>query len=253
MYDYDKKEDVESQALHFMYDLKQLKKRSEERGEKHWFIFILATLSTEKYQVHFCRAASAPKEIISHQIDTPKRKYGSTVLLEDEDKLQNMYHDIQEALSNRKVIVQGKEQDIVTGIDDIWKGVNDQNIMRRMGGGVDCNALTIRMGYEILYYSTSHLLVMKDIADAIKRQIEPDREIPEEAKRCYLEDGDGFADKYGEEKVFLRSPQKLKKMISKANKDARARFEHLDLDGNEQADYAEHHKQPKWKKILKTK
>lgn len=253
MYDYDKKEDVESQALHFMDDLKNFKKRSAERGEKHWFIFILATLSTEKYQVHFYRAAIDPKENISYRIDGPKRKYGSTVLLEDEDKLQNMYHDIQEALSNRKIMVQDVEQGIVTVIDcfDRFKGVKDRNIMRRIGGGIDCNTLTIRMGYEILYYSTSHLLVMKDIADAIKKQVEPNREIPEEAKRCYLEDGDGFADKYGEEKVFLRSPQKLKKMISKANKDARERFEHLDLDGNEQADYAEHHQQPKWKKILK--
>ena len=253
MYDYDKKEDVESQALHFMDDLKQLKKRSEERGEKHWFIFIVSTLKTQKCQVHFWRLASDPKEQISYRIDGPVRKYGSTVLQEDEEKLQSMFHDIQEALSNRKVIIQEEEQPIVTEIDnfDNWKGLNDSNIMRRMGGGIDCNALVIRIGYEILYYSTSHLLIMKDMADAIKRQIEPDREIPEEAKRCYLEDGDGFADKYGEEKVFLRSPEALKKMISKANMDARARFEHLDLDGNEQADYAEHHQQPKWKKLLR--
>lgn len=254
MYDYDKKEDVESQALHFMDDLKQLKKQSENRGERHWFFFILATLKSERCQTHFWRLASDPKEEISYRIDGPKRKYGSTVLLEDEEKLQNMFHDIQEALNNRKVTVQDVEQGIVTGIDDfdIWKGVNDHNIMRRIGGGIDCNSLTIRMGYEILYYSTSHLLVMKDIADAIKKQVEPNREIPEEAKRCYLEDGDGFADKYGEENVFLRSPEKLKEMIRKANEDARARFEHLDLDGNEQKDYAMHHKQPKWKQILKT-
>ena len=254
MYDYDKKEDVESQALHFMDDLKQLKKRSEERGEKHWFIFVVATLKTQKCQVHFWRLASDPKEQISYRIDGPVRKYGSTVLLEDEEKLQNMFHDIQDSLSNRKVIIQEEEQPIVTEIDnfDNWKGVNDSNIMRRMGGGIDCNALTLRMGYEIVYYSTSHLLIMKDVADAIKKQIEPDREISEEAKRCYLEDGDGFADKYGEEKVFLRSPEELKKMIRKANEEARAKFEHLDLDGNEQADYIEHHQQiPFWKRLFK--
>ncbi len=253
MYDYDKKEDVESQALHFMDDLIKFKKRSEERGEKHWFIFVLATLKTEMCQVHLWRFASDPKEKISYRIDGPKRKYGSTVLLEDEEKLQNMFHDIRETLSNRKIKVQEKEQGIVTQIDnfDIWKAVTDHNIMRRMGGGIDCNTLTIRIGYEILYYSTSHLLIMKDIADAIKKQVEPNSKITEEAKRCYLEDGDGFADKYGEEKVFLRSPQALKKMISKANKEARAKYEHLDLDGNEQGDYAEHHQQPKWKQIFK--
>jgi hypothetical protein len=41
--DYSVKEDVESQALHFIYDLKQLKKKSEELGQKHWFIFVLGT------------------------------------------------------------------------------------------------------------------------------------------------------------------------------------------------------------------
>ncbi len=70
------------------------------------------------------------------------------------------------------------------------------------------------------------MLIMKDIADAIKKQIEPDREIPVEAKNCYQKEGDGFADNYGEEKIFLRSPQALKTMIQEANKAARARFEH---------------------------
>ena len=252
MCDYDKKEDVESQALHFMDDLKQLKKKSEERGQKHWFIFILGTLRTENCQVHLWRFASDPKEKISYRIDGPKQKYGSTILQEDEEKLQNMFNDIKEALGKRQITVEGEKQPVVTEIDncDMWRGVTEHNIMRRLGGGVDCNTLTIRMGYEILYYSTSHLLIMKDIADAIKKQTEPNREIPAEAKKCYLEDGDGFADNYGEEKVFLRSPQLLKTMIHKASEEARARFEHLDLDGNEQTDYAEHHQQPKWKKII---
>ena len=190
---------------------------------------------------------------MANRIIGKTREYGSTILLEDEDKLQQVFQDVQRALSERKVTVREEELGIVTEIDncDLWKGVNNSNIMCRMGGGIDCNALTIRFGYEVILACNSHLLVMKDIANILKQYIEPNREIPEEAKRCYIEDGDGFADKYGEEKVFLRSPQALKEMIRKANEDARARFEHLDLDGNEQADYAEHHQQPKWKKILK--
>ncbi len=252
MYDYDKKEDVESQALHFMDDLKRLKERSEKRGQKHWFIFVLGTLRTEKCQVHLWRFASDPQKRISYRIDGPKRKYGSTILQEDEDKLQNIFHDIQESLGKRQITVQGENQGVVTEIDncDIWKALTEDNIMRRLNGGIDCNTLTMRIGYEILYYSTSHLLIMKDIADAIKKQVEPDREIPAEAKKCYLEDGDGFADNYGEEEVFLRSPQKLKEMIHKANEAAREKFEHLDIDDNEQKDYAEHQR-PKWKKILR--
>ena len=57
------KEDVESQALHFMDDLKQFKKRSEERGQKHWFIFILGTSKSLECQVHFWRMATDKKQI----------------------------------------------------------------------------------------------------------------------------------------------------------------------------------------------
>lgn len=33
--------------------------------------------------------------------------------------------------------------------------------MVRLGGGVDCNAATIRIGYEILVYDNAHLLKAK--------------------------------------------------------------------------------------------
>jgi len=256
MGDYDKKEDVESQALHFMDDLKKLKQRSEARGEKHWFIFVLRTTKSEL--VHFWRLATDEKKEMANRITVEadnNREYGSTILLEDEEKFQTIFQEVQSALSERKVTVRDEEKNIVTKIDncDRLKGVKPSNIMCRMGGGIDCNALTIRFGYGVILVNNTHLLAMKDIADAFKRHIEPDREIPEEAKRCYLEDGDGFADKYGEEKVFLRSPQALKEMIRKANEYARARFEHLDLDGKEQKDFAEHCKSRKRNTIVNGK
>ena len=65
---------------------------------------------------------------------------------------------------------------------------------------------------------------MKDIADAIKKQVEPNRDIPKESVQCFKEEGDGFADNYGEEKVFLRSPQALRKMIREANEKALKMF-----------------------------
>lgn len=109
-----------------------------------------------------------------------------------------------------------------------------QNVMCRVGGGKDCNAFTIRIAYDILVYNTKHLLVAKDMADAIKNAIEPDREIPEkireEARRCYLEPGDGYADKHGSEDVFMRSPEALKKMIEEKSRRARKNFEKYDLD-----------------------
>ena len=252
MGDYDKKEDVESQALHFMYDLAQFKKRSEQRGRRHWFVFLLTTTKSLDCQVHFWRLATDKKKEMANRIMGKTREYGSTVLLQDEEKLQHIFQEVYSALSKRKITIKEEEQGIVTGIDncDLWKGVNKSNIMCRMGGGIDCNALAIRFGYEVILASNRHLLVMKDIADIFRRHIEPDHEISEEAKQCFLKDGDGFADNYGEEKVFLRSPQALKEMIREKNEEARTRFEHLDLDGNEQADYAEHHKTSPWKKFL---
>lgn len=237
--DYDKKEDIESQALHFMDDLARLKKNSAERGERHWFIFLLTTTKTKDCQVHFWRLATDKKKERGNRIETATHEYGSTVLLEDEEKLQCIFQEVQQALSKRKVTVRDKEQSIVTGIDncDLWKGLNKSNIICRLKGGIDCNALSIRFGYEVVLASNSHLLVMKDIADVVKRNIEPNREIPEEAKQCFLKSGDGFADNYGEEKIFMRSPQELKDMISHFSKEVRDRFEKYDIDGNIQDNF----------------
>lgn len=235
MGDDDAKEDVKTQALHFMHDLEQLKKRSEDRGERHWFIFILATTKSEVSQVHLWRLASDPKGALTHRIAGPKREYSSTVMAEDEERLQKMYQEIQSALAERNIKIREEEQSIVTQLDNfnLWKGVSDTNIMCRMGGGIDANSLTIRIAYEILVYNNAHLLILKDIADAIKQQVEPSRDIPEEAVQCFKQDGDGFADNYGEEKVFLRSPQALMGMIQEEIEKAQKMFANMDLDGNE--------------------
>ena len=225
------KASIKSQALHFMHDLAQFKKRSTDRGERHWFIFIIATTKSEVSQVHLWRLASDPKEVLLHRINGLKRDYGSTVMKEDEERLQQMFQDIHDALAKRTVVIRGEEQGIVTQLDncDLWKGINDSNIMRRMGGGTDSNSLTVRISYEILAYHSNHLLIMKDIADAIKKQVEPNRDLPKEAVRCFQEDGDGFADRYGEERVFLRTPQALNEMIREGNNKALKIFGNSEL------------------------
>lgn len=251
--DYSLKEDVESQALHYINDLKRLKKNSEERGQKHWFIFVLGTTKSIDCQVHLWRLATDKNNVMGNRISVNERQYGSTVLQEDEEKLQQIFSEIQEKLNGRSVTIKGVEQNIVTNLDNnnLLAGVLPSNIMCRVGGGIDSNALTIRLGYEITVFSTSHLLILKDMADAIKSHIEPDRDIPEEAKKCFLENGDGFADGYGETDVFETNPIKLKTSLEKWRKEALEKYEHLDLDGNEQEDYAKHHQQPKWKNILR--
>lgn len=259
--DYDIKEDVESQALHFMDDLKQLKKRSEERHQRHWFIFIVGSLKTTECQLHFWRLATDKNKKMSNRITrmlpptangpAVEREYGSTVLKEDEEILNDIFTDVSNKLSERKILINENEQSIVSELDntDRWGSFNDNNINVRMGGGVDCNSFLLRIADEILVYCNFHLAVMKDIADCIKKHIEPEHEISESAKRCFLKDGDGFADDYGKEEVFMKSPEDLNKMMAKWKKYARNKFEHLDLDGNEQADYAEHHQKKRfWQK-----
>ena len=215
-----------SQALHFIHDLAQFKKRSSDRGQRHWFIFIIATTKSDESQVHLWRLANDPKGVMSHRIAGPKREYGSTVLMEDEEKLQQMFQEIHDALAERNVTIHDEERPIVTQLDNcnLWNGVNDSNIMRRTGGGVDSNSLTIRIAYEILVYHSSHLLIIKDIADAIKKQVEPNRDIPKESVLCFKEEGDGFADNYGEEKIFQRSPHALRRMIQEGNEMALKMF-----------------------------
>ena len=48
----------------------------------------------------------------------------------------------------------------------------------------------------------------------------------------------------------MKSPEDLNKMMAEWRKYARDKFEHLDLDGNMQADYNEHHQPSRWKKFL---
>ncbi len=138
------------------------------------------------------------------------------------------------SLEAHEVVVKDKNLHVCVCMDnnDILKSVGPSNIMCRMGGGVDCNSLTIRIGYEILAYHSSHLLIAKDLADAIKVHIEPERNIPKEARRCFMEEGEGYADEFCKMEIFDQSPNRLRKMIENGQKYARKNFERFDLDGN---------------------
>lgn len=232
--EHDLKKDVESQALHFMNDLKKLKRHSEENGRRHWFIFIMGTTKSEECQVHLWRLATDMSHKMPNRCYAGNTEYGSTVLKESEESLQGIYTAINESLGTRNVIIKEKKQPIITCLDNnnILKSVGPSNIMCRMGGGIDCNTLTLRICYEILVYHSSHLLIAKDIADAIKNRIEPEREIPAEAMKCFMEEGDGFADSFCSSEIFEKDPKKLKKMIAIKNKEARLKFDKYDLDGN---------------------
>jgi voltage-gated potassium channel len=231
--DYDAKEDVESQALHFMDDLKCLKQNSEKNGRRHWFIFIMGTTKSVDCQVHFWRLATDKKRLLN-RLSVNGLEYGSTVTSEEEDTLQAIYSMAKMSLEAHEVVVKDKNQHVCVCMDnnDILKSVGPSNIMCRMGGGVDCNSLTIRIGYEILAYHSSHLLIAKDLADAVKVHIEPERNIPEEARRCFMEEGDGYADEFCKMEIFDQSPNRLRKMIENGQKYARKNFERFDLDGN---------------------
>ena len=228
----DMKKEVESQALHFMADLNVLKNNSKTNERKHWFIFVMGTTKSTECQAHFWRLSTdKKKELPAFMVNGTE--YGSTVLADDEEKLQHIFKASKAALEAREVVVNDQKQAICVCLDntEILKSVGPSNIMCRMGGGKDCNALTIRLGYEILMFNSKHLLIVKDLADAIKNQVEPEREIPEDVKKCFLSEGEGYADDFCKRDVFERDPRILKKMIAQKAKEARMRFGPLDLDG----------------------
>jgi hypothetical protein len=228
--DEDMKAQVEAQALHFVDDLNQLKARSTAEGRRHWFIFLLGTTKSTECQLHLWRLATDNYNKLA-KIDVGVTKYGSTVVAEDEPKLQSIYNAIKSKMSERMVEVNGATQPIAVCLDNnnLLKSVLPSNIMCRMGGGEDCNTLTMRMGYEILVYSNSHLLVAKDIAQTIKSVIEPEREIPAEAVKCFMEEGDSYADNYGECVVFERNTEKLQKMLEQCGKETLRRYKGCEL------------------------
>lgn len=233
--EYDLKEDVESQALHFMADLNALKERSEKAGRNHWFIFILATKKTTEDQVYMWRLATDKAGKLP-TLTKGSVRYGSTVTESDEERLQQFYNSVKEMLSKYDVKVGGAVRPIAVSLDNnnVFKSVTKSNIMCRLGGGVSCNALTLRLGYEILVHSSQHLIIAKEIADVLKNIVEPEKEITPSDEKCFMKEGEGFADDFCQSVVFASDPQTLKDMIDRKSKEARERFEHLDLDGNVQ-------------------
>ena len=163
-------------------------------------------------------------------------RYGSTVKESDEGLLQQFYASVKEALSRYDVKVSGATMPIAVSLDNnnVFKSVTKSNIMCRLGGGISCNALTLRLGYEILVQSSQHLIIAKDIADAIKNIVEPEKELTPSDEKCFMKEGEGFADDFCQSVEFESDPQRLKDMIDCKSKEARERFEHLDLDGKVQ-------------------
>lgn len=213
------KKAVLSQAGHFLHDLNVLKKNSNERGEKHWFFVILGTLKSEK-TVHFWRFAMDKDKKIKTRNIVNDSEYASTVLGDDENLYQKIIGEISSSLNG---------QNVKSDEYGLWSRVGDKNLMMRLGGGVDCNTVTIRISYDILVYDNTHLLKAKGMADAIQNNIEKDRakdeKIAKAAEVCYMEKGPGYADKYGEKDTFFETnPRKLVSSIKYMSKDALKKY-----------------------------
>ena len=206
-------EEVKAQALHFMSDLQRLKESSAARGRRHWFIFLLATTKSVDYQVHLWRLSSyakLPKLIVNG------KEYGSTVLEADEHLLQS----IREALSGK---LESRDLNVCLDNVDVLKSVVSSNIMCRMGGGVSCNALTMRVAYDVLVRDGRYLLIAKDVAEVIKEQIEH-RVISQDVLKSLRKEGDGFADASGETNIFESDPAELKKNLKLMKKNVLSEF-----------------------------
>lgn len=226
------KEDVELHALHFMDDLHKLKGASLASGRRHWFIFVLGTTKSKECQIHFWRLATKG-DMSLPAISVNGVEYGSTVMSIDEEALQQIFFSVKEKSRAHQVQVKGESQPIVSCLDNnnVLKSVLKSNIMCRIGGGIDCNAVTLRVSYDILVHNDNHLLVVKDIADAIKSCVEPGKDASAEAQDSYLKEGDGYADAFGETVFFESNPSKLREMIASQTKAARKMFGEVDPDG----------------------
>ena len=225
------KEIVKAQASHFMADLQSLKRNSEKAGRKHWFIMLMGTSKSEECQVHLWRLATDSKNKMPDQLKGDVR-YGSTVLTASEEHLQQIFSSLTEKLSVRSVEVNNNKQPIVVCLDNnrLLKSLTPSNIMCRLGGGVSCNAVTLRIGYEVLFYHSQHLSVAKDIADTIKGVIEPDKEIPQELKNYNLKSGVGYVSRSGAlENDYL----KLQELVDDATKLSCEKYKSYDLNGEE--------------------
>lgn len=226
--DDDVKKDVGSQALHFMDDLKHLKKNSEEKGERHWFIMINATGSSTTWHMSFMRYVEDEEKTISSRINDTT---ASSVMTEDETVFQSIFSEAKASLEQFKLIKGQSDTNIIIEMDNMsfLYGMGKANVLCRMGGGIDCSAFYIRVSYDLLMFDGHHLLIVKELADSIKKHIEPDREISKEAKRCYLNKGDGYADKFGEKEFFESEPATLKKKIEIWRKEAMEKYGQLNL------------------------
>ena len=223
------KKDVSSQALHFMDDLKQLKRKSEEKGNRHWFIMINATGSSTIWQMNFMRYVVDNEKRIPSRINDAT---ASSVMTEDEAIFQSIFDDSRVAIEQYKLMAgQSQETNIKIEMDnmDFMYGMGLSNVLCRIGCGIDCSAFIIRVSYDLLMFDEHHLLIVKELADSIKKHIESDKSIPDEAMLCYLKLGEGFADKFGENIVFESSPASLKKKIEKWRNEAMEKYGQLNL------------------------
>ena len=157
------------------------------------------------------------------------------------------------AIKNEKITAFGGINFVLDKFDALLGDVIDRILgVRSTSTGYQYSEI-IRALFSVYFCGgdNTHLLIAKDIADTIKKHIEPEHVIDDKAKMCFLKEGDGFADGFvkEDEGEFKKSPKLLKEMLERMNKEMLDEYEESDLNWNKQADYAEHHK-PSWLKRL---
>jgi hypothetical protein len=134
--------------------------------------------------MHLWRLANDTKKVLP-RLKVNGVEYGSTVTEADNDTLNKIIDSLNESMPVRKVSVNLDNNDLL-------KSVDSSNIMCRIGGGTECNAVTIRMAYDVIVYSSAQNIIAKELADAIASSVEPDREIMNDALKFCLQEGNGY-------------------------------------------------------------
>lgn len=145
--------DEKSNVAPFIRDIKELSK-----GEKSWTIFMISASGAEEpaYDtfVHFIYGAKKGDE----GYDDPN------LTIMDKDRFEAFYRDISSKMENEFGYGSDRHR--------YHTGAGKKNIARKVGGGTETNAFTLRPAFKLTIWDDRSILMAKTIAESIKENLE---------------------------------------------------------------------------------
>lgn len=142
-------DDVASNTKCFIDDIKNL-----SLDKKHWTIFFISASGAEEpqYPTHFHFIYGAKKG--DEGYDDPNLTIIDTITFDE------FYQSLSGMLES--------EYDYLSDKHKYHTGAGKKNIARRIGGGTETNAFTLRTAYRVTVWDDRHIAIAKSIAETIK-------------------------------------------------------------------------------------